>query len=164
MRSLRMNPSYLFDHGVVLDLGKRVVEVMQERAPALVRRRLAKALGVALERVPPHEQEVAIRFLDTASQLVALIPGRRGDDPLRLAEGGFEFGALTRADVQDGDFEDHAKQRVVPGSPSVTRKEPPTPTAITPRRSGFRGFQPPPRIRYDPGPPGAPGALARSPP
>src|SRR5262245_61361971 len=98
----------LFDRREVLDHGERVVEVMQKPAPALVRGRLAKALRVALEAVPPHEQQIAIRILDAAQQLVALVPRCRGDDLLRFLEHSLEGCALARPQVQDGDFEDHA--------------------------------------------------------
>ena len=94
----------------MLDLGKRIVEAVQELPPALVSRRFPKPLRMARERVPPHEQEISIRRLDTAPKLVPLIPRHARNDPLRIEEGSLEGFALPPPHVQDGDFENHARE------------------------------------------------------
>ena len=43
---------------------------MEESTPLLVLRRLPEALRVALQRVPPDEQEVLVRPLEAAPELV----------------------------------------------------------------------------------------------
>ena len=51
---------------VVLHRRERVIEVVQELAPALIRRRTAEALGVILETLPFDEEQIAARALETA--------------------------------------------------------------------------------------------------
>src|SRR5262245_24711560 len=86
--------------GVVLDRGERVVEVMEEGLPLLVRRRAAEAPRVILERGPPDEQQITVRHLEAATQLVALVAGRARDQRLGARERRLEASALARAHAQ----------------------------------------------------------------
>jgi len=79
--------------------------VVQQLAPALVGLGAAKALRMALEIVPPHQQQMPIVGFEAAPQLVTLVAGARGDDPLRLQKAGAEGLALAGADFEDRDFE-----------------------------------------------------------
>lgn len=50
---------------VVLDFWKWLVEMMQQRLPFLILRRLAKALGMIFQRVPLDQQDVPVAVLHT---------------------------------------------------------------------------------------------------
>jgi len=58
----------------VLDGGKWIVEVMEQRAPLGIAGALAKADRVILDRLPRDEKKIAIRGLDAAPQLDAAKP------------------------------------------------------------------------------------------
>jgi len=83
--------------------------MMQQLAPAPVLRGLSEPLRMALERVPPHEQEVLVVGLEAAPEFMPLVTGASRDDSLRLEEGRFEGARLTGPDAQDYDFEHHAR-------------------------------------------------------
>ena len=99
---------------VVLDRRERVVEVVQQRPPPLVRVRLPEALGVVLEPVPAHEEHVAIRLLDASLELQTIETGHRRDDRLRLGERDLEVGRLVGPYVEDRQLEDD--RRTVTGA------------------------------------------------
>jgi hypothetical protein len=88
----------------VVDRGKRVVVVMQQRPPALIRLGAPEAFGVALEIVPPHQQQVTVFGFEATPQLVLLVARAGGDDGLRLAKARPEGVALAGTDLEDGDF------------------------------------------------------------
>src|SRR6185369_15008131 len=96
---------------VVLDGRKRIIEMMQQLLPFLVRRRFAESLCVIRERPPAHKQQVAVRSFDATLQLVRQISRRCRDDALRAAERGFELLRLLRLHVEDRLLEDHRGSR-----------------------------------------------------
>src|SRR5689334_22367266 len=95
------------DRSIVLDRRKRIVEVVQKPLPILILRRLTEANGMVFERLPIDEQDVAVRHLDTALQLVRYEAGHRSDDRRRLFERRFERSLAPGANVQHCDLENH---------------------------------------------------------
>src|SRR6185437_456915 len=104
---------------VVLDGGEGFVEMVEQFAPLLVLRRLAKADRVRLYRAPPDKQQVAVLGFDARPHLHALKAWRGLDQRTRLGHRDFEFLRLAAFDVEDGVFEDHAsaaRMRAATGS------------------------------------------------
>lgn len=100
----------------MVDGGERVVEGVEEPAPLLVAVGASKALSVVLQGLPLDEEEVAVWVFEASLELVGDVAGRGGDDSRRLAEGGFEVFSETRADVEDGVFENHGRISLFRGS------------------------------------------------
>ena len=105
------------DSGVVLDDRERLVEVVEQLAPLLISGRSAEALGVVLERLPLHEEQVSGRTFQAAGQRQAEEAALRRDDLSRLGEGSLEVGLAAGDDGQDGLFEDH--RAIVSRAPAV---------------------------------------------
>ena len=110
------------DQRVVLDRRERVIEVMEQALPLLIAGRLPEPLRVILEHLPLHEQEIAVRRLDTTQQLQRSEPGARGDDRLRGGERSLELSRSTGLDVENGLLRDHV--RIIAERPSAPRGEP----------------------------------------
>src|SRR5437667_1258603 len=77
---------------IVRDHRERIVEVMKQPLPGLVLGRPAKADFVRLERLPTNQQNVLVRPLDAALQLMRHVARHRRDDALGLEERRFEGG------------------------------------------------------------------------
>lgn len=91
----------------VFDGGKGVVEVMEQRLPALIFRGLPKADGVIFEAVPLDEKQVLVLVFEATLQLVRNVSGAGSEDGLGLGKCLFEGGALAGPNVEDGEFENH---------------------------------------------------------
>lgn len=89
---------------------ERLVEVMEKRTPALIRGRLPESFRMALEGVPPDEQEIPISALDTPPQLVPLVARAGGDDLLSFEKGRFEGLGFAGTNAQDRVFEHHGRE------------------------------------------------------
>lgn len=50
----------------MMDFGKGIIEMMEERFPLLIRFGLPKAHGMGFEGIPFHKQQVTVRDLDAA--------------------------------------------------------------------------------------------------
>ena len=85
---------------IVLDFGKRVVEMMQQPAPLIVALGSPEPDGVIFERSPRDQQEVAAASLQAPLEFMANVAIHARDDVLCRAEGGFEVGLETGFDVQ----------------------------------------------------------------
>src|SRR5205823_7246534 len=70
---------------VVLDYRERLVEMVQEPLPFGIALRAAEALGVRLERIPFHQQEIFAGRLDARAHFDAEEPGRCLDKRPRFA-------------------------------------------------------------------------------
>jgi hypothetical protein len=81
--------------------------MVQQRAPALVSLRAAKALRVILQHSPAHQQHVAVRYLEASLQLQRLEARRSEDYLYSLAKRRLERGGFVRLDVEDRNFQDH---------------------------------------------------------
>jgi hypothetical protein len=103
------------DQVIVLHGGKRIVEVVEQAAPFLVIGGAAEAGGVVFQALPADQQQVLMRRLQAALQLVAAVAGQACDDLRRGAEGRLEAGGQLRLQVQNGYFEDY----VIPLLPPV---------------------------------------------
>jgi hypothetical protein len=55
-------------------------EMMKKSFPFLIGRRSPKSNHMTLKRVPPHQQDVTVRALNTSAEFVALIARCRRDD------------------------------------------------------------------------------------
>ena len=98
----------LFEHpGVMLDAGKGLVEMMQQRAPFLVLRGLPKALGVVFQGLPIDQQGILRWVLQAALQLVREIARHADDDRGGLAKGRFERRLAAGNNLQYGEFKNH---------------------------------------------------------
>src|SRR5690242_4463014 len=93
--------------------------MVQQLAPLLILRRLAKTHRVRLQRAPPDEKQVAVLALDARPHFHALEAGRGLNQRARLRHRAFEFLRLAALDVEDRVFEDHAsaaRMRAATGS------------------------------------------------
>ena|SRR6185503_16021012 len=111
---LRRGSPDRLDGLIVLDGGKGIVEVMQQPFPLLVRPGLAESFGMVLERAPAHQEQIPVRFLEAAAQLVRKVAWRRRDDALRLPECRLELAGLTGLHIQYCRFQDHRGLRSDP--------------------------------------------------
>src|SRR5439155_1748033 len=80
-----------------------------DRAPLCERRRLPEAHRVVLDRFPVHEQQIALRRLDTLEHAVTAIAlGLRDDAADAARDRRIEGLLLSRADLDVCNFENHA--------------------------------------------------------
>ena len=93
---------------VVVDRGERVVEVVEQLSPLLVRRRAAEAFGVVFEAVPLDQQQVVARSLDTARERQANEAAHRLDRRPSFGERILKGRFLTRHHRKHRVLEDHA--------------------------------------------------------
>src|SRR4051812_42274396 len=105
----------------MLDDGKRLIEMMEQAAPMLIRLRLPEANGVIFERAPFHQQEITIGRFETAAQLQPSKTGRRRDKWARLTHGRFKSRFLPRPHIEDRRFAYHARARSGPRAPAPRR-------------------------------------------
>src|SRR6476660_8777795 len=113
----------------MMDGRRRIVEVVQQSLPFRKVRMMTESLRMVFDCPPPDEQQVLVLHLDTALQLVREVPLHRPNDPLRLREGGFEIGALTRSDMKSDCFENHEPLEIADdarqsGKPDITHDGP----------------------------------------
>ena len=104
----------LADRLEVLHGGKRVVEVVEQPLPFPISGGTAETLGVVFERLPAHEEDVALRGLDAALQLVGEVARRGGYDGGGLGEGPLELVCPVWQDVQQGDLQDQDESPLSP--------------------------------------------------
>lgn len=81
--------------------------MMQQLAPRLIARGLAKPDLMVIDGRPANQQHVVVSLLNALLKLVAEIAGHGRDDGLGGEERGFKFRALAWPDLELGDFEDH---------------------------------------------------------
>jgi hypothetical protein len=86
---------------------KWIVEVVQERAPALIFGGLTEPDGMVFQSPPMDQQQISVGSLEAAPQLMRIVTGHRRNDRRSLAERSFEGGFFAGANVEDGNFEDH---------------------------------------------------------
>src|SRR5215470_7581594 len=101
----------------MLDDREWIVEMMQQAFPVLILGRAPKSNRVRFERLPINEQNITIRNLDAALQLVRQITRHRRDYRRGLRECGFEFRFHSRPNVQYRDFQDHILLRAALSRP-----------------------------------------------
>lgn len=80
---------------------------MQQLAPRLIARGLAKPDLVVFDGRPANQEHVVVSLLNALLKLVAEIAGHGRDDGLGDKERCFKLGALAWSDLELGDFEDH---------------------------------------------------------
>src|ERR1700748_3100785 len=80
-------------------------------APVLELRRITKTDGVVLDRLPGHEQSIAARFFDRASQLHTVAALRALENWRSLFHRGFEFGFQAGLDLDLRNFGNHRPLR-----------------------------------------------------
>ena len=83
--------------------------MVEQALPFPVRFGAAEAFGVVFERLPAHQQNVALRDLDATLQLVGQVARRGGYDLRGFGEGLFELVRPVGQDVQQGDFQDQGE-------------------------------------------------------
>ncbi len=110
MGTRRLARRYVDQRLQVLHRGERVVEVVKEALPPLEVGRPTKAVGVILEALPLHKEEVARRRLYAAHQAEGAEAPSRRDDRDSLREGPLEGPLLARDDVEEGVLQDHPRK------------------------------------------------------
>ena len=93
----------------MLDRGEGVIEMMKQAAPPLILGRLSKPDRMILDGPPMDQQNVSVRDLHTATQLVREVSGHRRYDSRCLVESGFKVNASCRADIQDCNLKDRGR-------------------------------------------------------
>jgi hypothetical protein len=91
----------------VLDRRKGIVEMMQQALPLLIQGGTAKSDRVGFEGLPLHEQDVAGRDFEAPLQLMRQVTGSRHENWRCLAERSFKGCLTPRADIENGDLQDH---------------------------------------------------------
>jgi hypothetical protein len=100
----------------VLDHRERLVVLMQEAAPLVIRRRRAESIDVVAERLPLDQKQETMGLFHAPQQLQAAKPRGASDKRLRHGKGSFEVCDFTGPDVEDGVFEDHGSIMPIPAS------------------------------------------------
>src|SRR5215470_9117659 len=96
----------------MLDDREWVIELVQEIFPFCIAFGSAKSYGVVFERLPLHEEQVAVRSFETPAQLMRDVTHRRGNQRTRNSKCFFECVPHRRNDVENCDFENHGMLRL----------------------------------------------------
>ena len=91
----------------VQHFGKRIVEVMQQRSPALIVLRLAEANRVVLHRLPLDQEQEFVLRLEASQQLHVDAAAHRRDDRSGLRECFEKVAPPTGQDTQTCMFKNH---------------------------------------------------------
>ena len=102
--------------------GKRLVEMMQQALPFLILGSTAEANGVRFQRFPAYEENVAIRNLDAALQLMRDVAGPRGNDGLGVLERRLIRCFASHAHIQHRDLENHRQLQLGASISAVPRR------------------------------------------
>lgn len=92
----------------VLHGRKWIIKAVQQLLPLLVFGRAAKALGVILQGLPLHQQNIAIVLFQAALHAVTDVTGHVRNNALRARKGVFEFCGLVGPHIQQGNFQNHS--------------------------------------------------------
>src|SRR6185312_6043152 len=93
--------------GNVLDVGRRGEALADQLAPFLEVGRLTEVDSVVLERLPLHEQPIALRLFSRARERYAVAAFGAPEDRRRRRDAGFESLLHAGLDVDLRDFGDH---------------------------------------------------------
>jgi hypothetical protein len=89
------------------NLGHWIIKSVQQCPPFLIPIRRAESVAVVGDCLPFYEEEVEAFLLARALDFDSQKAGGGGDEGLCFGHGGFEGGALSGADLEEGVFDDH---------------------------------------------------------
>lgn len=93
---------------------ERIVEMVQQRLPALIVVGLAETNGVIFQRSPPYQQYIPVWGFEASLEFVTEIAFHRSDNRLRLGKCRFELTFPAGDHIQDCYFQHAFTHRYTP--------------------------------------------------